>query len=332
MVIIACTSWRIIIYGFAAALVLAGPVSRRIRRMSAARWLREPLVHFFTAGALVFGAFALVRDDPARAGDNATILVDRRQLLTFLQYRANAFEEETFGTALDAMSDAEIAAVIDAYVSEEILYREAKEYGFDSSDNIIRQRMVQKMSFLLTDVAAAAQTVERDALEDYFRANIEAYAIAPWVTFTHVFFDADRRGAEGARRAALEVQDELNARGVEFNDGPAMGDRFPLDRNYVERTLDFVAGHFGQEFAAELEQLEPSAGTWQGPIRSAYGEHLVLLTRSVDRSFPELDQVLEDVERDYLNEQTSAAMAGITRAIRDRYRIEIGEIRSPRVP
>ena len=293
------------------------------------RWLREPLVHFIVAGAVLFGAFAAFRGDVDPAADEMTIVVDRRSLLTFLQYRANAFEGDVFGAALDEMTDAEIQEVIDAYVGEEILYREAKQYGFESSDNIIRQRMVQKISFLLTDVAAAGQTVDRAALEEYFRANIEAYAVAPWVTFAHVFFDAGRRGGtEGALRAAGEAQLALNRDAVQFNDGPAFGDRFPLDRNYVERTLEFVASNFGDEFAASLEALEPSDTLWQGPIGSAYGAHLVMLTRSVDRAYPALDEVLSDVERDYRNERTSETMAGMTRAIRDRYRIEIGEIRS----
>ena len=296
------------------------------------RWLREPLVHFVVAGAILFGAFALFRDDVQTDSDSRTIVVDRRSLLTFLQYRANAFEAETFGNALDAMSDAEIGEIIDAYVSEEILYRQALEYGLDTSDNIIRQRLVQKMSFVLTDVAAAGQSADRAALETYFRDNIEAYAVAPWVTFTHVFFDAGRRGEAGAREAALAAQRELNADAVQFNDGAGFGDRFPYDRNYVERTLEFVAGHFGYDFVAALAPLAPSATAWQGPIPSAYGEHLVMLTRNVDRSFPELDAVLSDVERDYLNEQTSAALAEMTGAIRDGYRIEIGEIRSPQDP
>ncbi len=296
------------------------------------RWLRVPLVHFVVAGAILFGAFALFRDDVQTDSDSRTIVVDRRSLLTFLQYRANAFEAETFGNALDAMSDAEIGEIIDAYVSEEILYRQALEYGLDTSDNIIRQRLVQKMSFVLTDVTAAGQSADRAALETYFRDNIEAYAVAPWVTFTHVFFDAGRRGEAGAREAALAAQRELNADAVQFNDGAGFGDRFPYDRNYVERTLEFVAGHFGYDFVAALGQIEPSESAWQGPIPSAYGEHLVMLTRNVDRSFTELDAVLSDVERDYLNEQTSAALAEMTGAIRDGYRIEIGEIRSPQDP
>jgi hypothetical protein len=291
------------------------------------RWLREPLVHFVVAGAVLFGALALLRDEGQISDDSRTIVVERRALLTFLQYRANAFEPETFGNALDSMSDAEIQELIDAYVAEEVLYRQALEYRLETSDNIIRQRMVQKMSFVLTDVAAAGQTTDRAALEAYFRENIEAYAVAPWVTFTHVFFDAGRRGEAGAREAALAAQRELDA--VGFNDGGGFGDRFPYDRNYVERTLEFVAGHFGYDFVAALGQLEPSANGWQGPIRSAYGEHLVMLTRKVDRAYPELDQVLSDVERDYLNEQTSAALAAMTRTIRDGYRIEVGEIRSP---
>jgi hypothetical protein len=293
------------------------------------RWLREPIVHFLIAGAVLFAAIAVFRGDAGTATDDNTIVVDRRNLLAFLQYRANAFEADTFGAALDAMTDAEIQEVIDAYVSEEILYREALSYGLESSDYIIRQRLVQRMSFVLTDVAGAAQTTDRAALETYFRENIEAYAIDPWVTFTHVFFDAGKRGADGAREAALAAQRELNTSGVQFNDGGSFGDRFPLDRNYVERTLEFVAGNFGYEFVGSLEPLETSDRLWQGPIRSVYGEHLVMLTRSVDRRYPELDEVLRDVERDYLNEQTSATMATMTRAIRDRYRIEIGEIRSP---
>jgi hypothetical protein len=186
------------------------------------------------------------------------------------------------------------------------------------------------MSFVLTDVAAAGagQTADRAALEAYFRANIDAYAVAPWVTFTHVFFDADSRGAEGARSAAAAAGIALNGQGVQFNDGPASGDRFPLQRNYVERTLEYVASNFGYEFADTLEALAPSATAWQGPIRSAYGEHLVMLTANVGRAYPELDEVLSDVERDFQNEQTSATTAAMTRAIRDRYRIDVREIRS----
>ncbi|MDX1561485.1 MAG: peptidylprolyl isomerase [Gammaproteobacteria bacterium] len=294
------------------------------------RLLRDPLFHFVVAGAVLFGAYALWRGPDQAAGDAATtIVVDRRELLTFLQYRANAFEPELFAAALDAMTDAELDELIAAYVEEEVLYREAEALGLDASDNIIRQRMVQKMRFLVADLAdpGAGATIDDAALADYFEANIEAYAVAPWATFTHVFFDSARRGDDAARAAAEASLEMLNRTSAGFNDAPSHGDPFPYLRNYVERTIEYVAGHFGYDFAAAIAELEPS-DRWQGPFRSAYGEHLVLLTERVDRSYPALADVLSDVERDYVTERADATTAELIDALRGRYRVEIAPIRS----
>jgi len=295
-------------------------------------WLREPLVHFLVAGAILFAAFAAFRGDQTVAADQTTIVVDRRNLLTFLQYRANAFEPETFGAALDAMSDTELQEVIDAYVDEEVLFREARGLGLEESDNIIRQRMVQKMNFLLSDVAAAGQTTDEAGLEAWFEANREAYAIQPWATFTHVFFDVTRHGEEGARQAAEAALQQLNAEGAGFNDANDIGDRFPFLRNYVERTFEYIASHFGYEFAASLETLDPSADAWQGPFRSVYGEHVVLLTRREQRAYPALAEVRAAVERDYASERANAALTEMLGTIRERYRVEIDAIREHPAP
>lgn len=297
-----------------------------------ARWLREPIVHFVVAGLLLFGAYALFGPDTDSAADSTTIVVDRRSLLTFLQYRANAFEPEVFGAALDGMTEAELDEVIDAYIEEEVLYREARALGLEESDNIIRQRMVQKMNFLMTDLAATTGAVDEATLERYFDEHREAYAIQPWATFTHVFFDSAERGEDGARLAAEETLRELNDKHAGFNDAPAYGDRFPFLTNYVERTFEYIASHFGYAFAAELERLEPSDTEWRGPIHSAYGEHLVLLTARVERTYPELDEVRGEVERDYASEQAARALAEMTDTIRERYRIEIRAIRSADAP
>jgi hypothetical protein len=290
------------------------------------RWLREPLLHFVLAGVILFGAYALIRGDEASPDDAMTINVGRRELLTFLQYRANAFEPASFGAALDAMTESELQEVIDAYVDEEVMYREARGLGLEESDNIIRQRMVQKINFLLADVAATAEAPDRSELEAYFEANREAYAIQPWATFTHVFFDVTRYGPDGALAAAEAAMQELNSAHAGFNDATDVGDRFPFLRNYVERTFEYVASHFGYEFAASLEAMEPSS-EWQGPISSVYGEHIVLLTRSEKRAYPKLDDVRADVERDLAAEQASVAQTQMLDRIRSRYRIEVGDLR-----
>lgn len=295
---------------------------RRLKRL-----FREPLVQFLLAGAVVFGAYTALRGSQEGVTDEQTIVVDRRALLGFLQFRANAFEEQVFAGALDAMSERELEALIDAYIDEEVLYREAKSLGLDQSDYVMRQRMVQKMSFLLGDMAEVGAATDEASLERYFRDNIKSYAIAPSVSFTHVFFDGDRHGSEGARVAAEASLRVLNEERAGFSDAPGRGDKFPFLRNYVERTLDYVAGHFGTDFAESLAALPPSEERWQGPLRSVYGEHVVLLTRRAESSYPKFSDVRDDVQRDYLRERARAALAEITVSLRERYRVELEVIR-----
>jgi hypothetical protein len=290
------------------------------------RWIREPLLQFIIAGAILFGAYSIF-DGDGPDQDDLTIEVDRSALLSFLQYRANAFDPDTFNAALDAMSDTELQQFIDAYIDEEILYREAMELGLDSSDNVIRQRMVQKMSFLITDLASASSAPDPEELEAFFAENIDAYAIQPWATFTHVYFDADKRGEAQARQDAEDALRDLNASGAGFNDATGSGDNFPFLRNYVERTFEYIASHFGYEFVAGIQSLTPSEQNWMGPIRSAYGFHIVLMTERVERRYPDLNDVRSTVEQDFASEAADALRTEMTRSLRDRYDIEIGQIR-----
>lgn len=288
------------------------------------RLAREPLVHFLAAGAALFAVYALVRG-PSPAGDG-TIVVDRRALLTYMQYQANTFDDAAVGAALDALSDEDLAELIDRYVAEEALYREAKALGLDRGDPVIRQRVLQTAKIWLGDAAASSAAVDPAALAEYFAAHRREYADAPAVTFTHVFFDSMRRGADRARADAERAAAELSAAHAAFNDAPGYGDRFPFAQNYVDRTLDYVASEFGRDFAAALAGLEPS-DRWQGPLRSAYGEHAVLLTRRSELRYPELEEVRERAETDYRRERETAALDKLTRALRERYGVEVRSVR-----
>jgi hypothetical protein len=284
--------------------------------------LREPLVHFVVAGGVLFAAYVFVQGPLLPSADGSAIVVDRRALLSFMQYRANAFEAGTFAAALDAMSSGEVQELVEAYVDEEILYREARALGLDESDYVIRQRMIQKIDFLLGDAADAASEIDEHALAAYFAAHREEYAIEPSVTFTHVFFDRTRRGTQ-TRTDAVKALAELDAAGAGFNDAGDYGDRFPFLKNYVERTLDHVSSHFGAEFAADLASLPSSPGRWQGPLRSVYGEHVVLLTEKTERRYPELAEIRSEIEREYLELQATAQRAALLDRLRERYRVDV---------
>lgn len=277
--------------------------------------LRDPLTHFLGAGVGLFLLFYAVGPDGALDADSNVIVVDREALLTFMQYRSRAFDRSAFETRLDEMPPRDLDLLIDDYVREEALYREALALGLDTDDYIIRRRLVQKIEFISRGFAEASVNLDGAQLETFFEENKDDYAVAATVTFTHVFFDAEKRGAEGAFAAAALKVAELNTAVVPFADAPKHGDRFLYHLNYVERTSDYVASHFGPAMAAKLFELPAETGVWRGPFLSPYGVHLVMVTRREAGRLPELQEVRGRVEEDarqmLARERTDAAAASI---------------------
>ena len=64
--------------------------------------------------------------------------------------------------------------------------------------------------------------------------------------------------------------------GLDENAGQTrQGDAFMLPHEFTDISRSQLGRLFGKDFAAALFTLE--AGSWQGPIRSGYGYHLVYL-------------------------------------------------------
>jgi hypothetical protein len=153
--------------------------------------LRDPLVHFLIGGAVLFALFAVLhRADTTGTDGGRSIVVDRRALTTFMQYRSAAFQPQVFAAQYAAMSARDREALAVDYVREEALVREARAMGLDQGDYVIRRRLVQKMLYLMDDTATETFNPSPAELQRYFLAHQDAYRSAPTVTFTHVFVDA----------------------------------------------------------------------------------------------------------------------------------------------
>jgi hypothetical protein len=288
--------------------------------------LREPLVHFLAIGVGLFVLFDLVAPEESSL-DSKTIVVDRDALLTFVQFRSKAFNPDVAAARLDALSDAELSMMIDDYVREEALHREALALGMDQNDYVIKQRLIQSLQFITNGFVSAAVDVSDEEIAEYYEANRDDYYVDPYATFTHVYFSSDRHGREQARQLAEAKLAELNNANVPFSESTRHGDRFLYNVNYVERTEDFVGSHFGRPMAAAVFELEPDGERWHGPLESAYGYHLVMLTKRTEGLYPPLediaDAVREDALRIKLDEQNDRAV----QAIVDTYDVRMGDVR-----
>lgn len=271
------------------------------------RILRDPLVHFLAGGALIFAAGALIHGKGWRVADDKRVIrVDKAALLKFMQYQSAAFRPDYFKQQFDALSPEQRKQLVDRYVREEALVREAQAMGLDSVDYVIRQRLIQKMTYLIDDTAGAAAVPDDADLRRYYEAHRADYRGAPTVTFTHVFVDNEVEHPEGREQAARILKAKLEARHAGFDDAPAYGDRFAYLQNYVDRSPDFIANQFGAGFAQAIAGLSPSPH-WQGPFQSDYGWHVVLVTARAEAREPGFDEVRGQVKDDLLEQRVAGA-------------------------
>ncbi len=268
--------------------------------------MRQPIVQFLLLGAIVYGLYLL---SGAGGRQDDTIVVTKNELLTFLQFRSRAFDEARAERAWNVMTREDRQQLIDDYVREEALYREALALGLDRDDFVIRQRLIQKVEFINQDEASSEPSQAQIA--EYFDRHIEDYRLPASVTFSHVFFRGD-----------VDVSAVLAAlTGKPAAEALTLGDRFPYHRNYSDSSPAEVIAHFGSDFAQRLFELPVQ--TWRGPIRSAYGTHLVLIQRRVDSRMPELAEVqvrvTDDAARELAEKQLDAAVSGVV----NQYEVEV---------
>jgi len=273
--------------------------------------IRQPLIHFLLIGMLFFLLFRIVGGGEE---DSRTITVDKDALMNYFQYRSKAFNASVFEERMAAMSEKELKELIDEYVRQEVLYREAMAMGLDKEDYIIRLRMIQKVEFISQGIAEAVTQLSEEEVKRYYEENLEKYYVQPLVTFTHVFFDFERWGSKAEGMAKEELV-YLNENKVPFSQSMIRGDRFYYHTNYVERNPEHIARHFGPILAKGVFEAEANDDQWIGPFQSEYGHHLVMVSKNEPGRYPEFreiaDRVTEDAQQAYTQKQNDATIQNI---------------------
>ncbi len=266
----------------------------------------DPLSHFIIIGAALFLMFSFF-DKGAKTGPESIIVdhdqIKRIQAAWEKQWRRNP-------------TNAELAKLIDEYINEEVLFREAVKLGLDKDDTIIRRRLSQKMKFLIQDIATAAAPDEI-VLKKYYKVNRDNFKIPARLSFSHIYFNTDKRGAKAAP-AARDLLLQLKNRDMDAN---GLGDPFMLHQKYTDVSQSEVSRLFGQTFAGHIFEFGP--GTWQGPVRSGYGIHLVKVTQFSASAYPEFENVQKDILTEYMNEIRLKANKKAIHDLKSRYSVVI---------
>lgn len=279
------------------------------------RFLREPLVHFLLIGAVLFGVYSFTQAGrPASASSKEIQLtVDELSQLALLfqsQWRREPTPEE-------------FSRLVENKVQNEVLYREALAMGLDREDEIVKRRMAQKMRFLAEDVAAAREPTTAE-LRTWYEKNSASFAQPPRLSFRHLYFSPDRRGPR-ARDDAAKALAALAGQPEDAKAASSLADPFMFQEYYRDRAPEYLAKEFGPQFALAVAKLE--AGSWQGPIESGFGWHLLFVDTVIPGRVPAFEEIEPDVKPAWLAEQKAKAWEKAYQEIRAEYRVLLPALR-----
>lgn len=220
---------------------------------------------------------------------------------------------EAFAEAEERPPDAaELRRALDAWVEEEVLFREGLRRGLERDDPKVRQRVAAKLLTVLRATIVLPEPTEAE-LQAHHAAHRERWDQPALVDFVQVFV-AGQDAAAKDRAAKLLSTLRAGA------DPGGLGDSFPGGRRYRRRPLAELAETFGDTFIAGLG--EASEGVWQ--LReSRFGLHLVRIDRRTQEDNPPFAKVRADVAGDYELQQRDAELITRLRELRAQHEVRV---------
>jgi PPIC-type PPIASE domain len=270
--------------------------------------IREPLFHFLLLGAVIF----VIADRPR------SIAVPSEKKIVVTQSQIESIVVGFSRTWMRPPTREELQGLVNDYVRDEVVYREARTMGLDQDDVIVRRRMRQKFEFLVEDMMARTGPPSDQELEAYLRQHADKYREEPSFGFEQIFFSREKRGAS-AEAEALAMLERLRDKSA--IDIEKLGDAFLLPSQFENTSAGETARLFGDKFINKL--TETQLGTWAGPIESSYGLHLVRVNARIPEVDPPLAKVRESVLRDLLSDRRKQELDIQYEKLRARYTVVV---------
>ncbi len=275
-------------------------------RIDLAKFLKDPLVHFVLLGAAIFGFFAFYEDDSG--ADERQIVIPEAEIDGLWGAMSMIYGR--------APTEAEIQQLIEPRIREEVLYREALALELGRNDSQVRQRLVEKMTFLSEDLIPAEPPSDAEVVT-FFETNRETFVEPARVDFEQLYFSPSAHGD----RIVAAAEDALAAL-AEGADPESVGDASTVPRVREAASAEDLSADLGEEYAAGVLALAAD-GAWHGPIRSFFGVHVVRVTARSEARTPPLEEIRDRVVSALNDERRRNANEQAYQALRGRYDIRI---------
>ncbi len=267
---------------------------------------KEPLLHFTLIGALVFGGYYWLNVTPPNGDQAAPIHIGVGDLRWLKQTWSSQWLRDPTAE--------ELSGLVNDLVGEQLLAREAEAMGLGENDTIIRRRLAQKLKFVIEDTAQLTEPTDDD-LREFYASHTASFATPGTVSFKQIYFNPEQR--KDPMADATSVLAELGSKGVGES---VAGDRFLLGEEFQRVENSALAGMFGADFANGVFALEP--GGWKGPIKSGYGQHLVMVAERTPTEPRPFDTVRDTVVTLWRNSKQEDLSRAYLADLRKKYGVQ----------
>jgi len=267
---------------------------------------KEPLVHFVVLGGLLFAAWAWVAPPQTADSGNEVIIVDQARLdhlktLWKAQWKRDPAPQD-------------VAAIIDRHLRQELFYREALRMGLDHDDEIIRNRLAQKMEAVATDLSTLMEPPTEERLRAFYAEHPDLFTLPQSFAFRQVLYLPSE-----AEDNQLEVTLATLRSGGDVPSDRLRKLSVPLD--WPLTPAQTLENSFGGGFADALSKLP--LGAWSGPVRSGLGLHLVQVTERQPVRLKPFEEIRDLVARQYEYYSVLNAQERMFRELLDKYEVRI---------
>ena len=166
---------------------------------------------FFLIGLLLFALDYIFNTDD----DSNVIYISDQEALSLISSWKNQVGRDP--------SDVELVKIINNFIDEEILYREAIKLNLDKDDRIIKRRLAQKITFLKKD---SIKYSDQD-LVNFYNVNKNVYYVNDLYSFKHYYFSDNKDPI----KRALDAKASLESKKINIISDPyIIGNEFSFSR------------------------------------------------------------------------------------------------------
>lgn len=312
------------------------------------RAIRWPALHFVLVGALIFIAESSGWLGPQEIGAQARLVVPASRIAMMRQNLARSSD--------DVPSANQEAEMMRTLINQELLYHyalnlgllrepvvqrrlaqiagfvaantpgsktksleeqaeEAVALGLHHSDTVVRRILINSVKRLIKAPIRIREPTE-EAMETYWRQHPDKFQQPAAFRIRHVELSYAKHG-DDTKAQALATLDRLRTQAISLADSARLSDASFVPLSLPLLTERELARRFGYRFASRVAQLD--AGSWQGPVASNYGMHLVFIQTHRPAGAKPLAQARDKVRSEMIEQLADQWLAVRLDQLRNQY-------------